>query len=409
MQMQHPNVVTDAWARTKTPCEQILPLVLTFFDHSPLSVLELTALAGANRHFNQMHWPRWTILYDLDSPPLDFKSLDSKLERLGDLGERVRSPASEEDRCRAAWALAVLLNSCSIFDWEDSDKLVRLLASGLVAPAPWASMSTASAIAQLVGGCDTKLHNLLAEVGVAAVLVQLVQHTSPLVQQVALKAIAYAGICPEEGDSLILGIATNAIPTISSIARAACYVNQLEAVRAIKSLAEGSNLDQLKVFIPDVLEFLVHERHEMKEVAATALLALMLDRKDLKIIACEHGCIPKLVDGCWRSTGLCQDYLLTCLHLISIEEACQQMAVQHGILPLLFQLLQDRNIMTDRTRQEQVFHMLLVYSHHARSAFLQESQGCRTSAIRHITWIAEQLAHPNSTSAFQLLPPGVLA
>ena len=96
MQMQHPNVLTDAWAE------------LTFFDQSPLSVLELTALAGANRHFYQKQWPRYSILYDFDSRRLTLEILDSKLIRLG---ERVLRAASEEDRCRAAWALAVLINS----------------------------------------------------------------------------------------------------------------------------------------------------------------------------------------------------------------------------------------------------------------------------------------------------------
>jgi len=162
MQMPRPNVVTDAWPSTKTPCEQILSLVLTSFDRSPLSVLELTALGGASLHFYQMQWPRFSILFDLESAPLDLESeegLASKLERLG---ERLRSPAvaraalvegancfrvwAEEDRCRAAWALAVMLRSS---DWEElknRDYLVRFLASGLVAPAPWASMSTAAAM-----------------------------------------------------------------------------------------------------------------------------------------------------------------------------------------------------------------------------------------------------------------------
>ena len=71
--------------------------------------------------------------------------------------------------------------------------LVRFLASALVAPAPWA-MSTACAIAHLVGRCHTSSHTLLVEVGVAAELVRLVKHTSALVQQVALKTIAEAGI-----------------------------------------------------------------------------------------------------------------------------------------------------------------------------------------------------------------------
>jgi len=397
-QMQHPNVITDAWA-TKSPCEQILfEHVLTFFD-----VLELTALAGANRYFHQMQWPRSAILYDFDSRPLDLESLDSKLERLG---ERLRSAASEEERCRTAWALTVLLNSCYLGEWGDGGKLARMLASALVIPAPWASMSTACAIAQLLRCSDTTLNNLLAEVGVTEVLVQLVQHTSAPVQQVALKAIAYAanaGICLEVGDSLISRLATDLIPTIISIARWGAYPNQPEAVKAIEALAAGSGDDQLKVVIPDVLEFLVHERAEMKKAAATALVHLMLIGEDFVIKACEHGCLPKLVDGCWRSTGFHQEMLLMCLELITMREACQQMAVQHGILELLFQRLQDGNVMMERDRQRRIFYMLLAVPTDARTAFLQESQRRRASAIRHMTWIARQRGNPNSASAEELL------
>ena len=429
MQMPRPNVVTDAWPSTKTPCEQILSLVLTSFDRSPLSVLELTALGGASLHFYQMQWPRFSILFDLESAPLDLESeegLASKLERLG---ERLRSPAvaraalvegancfrvwAEEDRCRAAWALAVMLRSS---DWEElknRDYLVRFLASGLVAPAPWASMSTAAAMWQLVQVCHDgcHVHGLLAEVGVGEVLVQLIQHTSIPVQQVALKAIVCAGEVEHEGGDCLGLSGTNVIPAIISIAQLGCYLNQPVAVEAIGSLALGSDAKHLKVVIPDVLEFLVHERDEMKHVAAQALLRLMFAGDDFVITACQHGCIPKMIDACWRATGLHQYTLLLCLQRMTFGEPHRKMALQHQILPLLFQSLQDWKHMREQHLQRLVLAMLLAYPSHVKDAFLQESPARRTSAICQMTQIALEPGNPNSASAEELLEqlaPGVL-
>ena len=420
MQMRHPNVVMDAWPSAKTPCEQILSVVLTYSDRSPLSVLELTALAGANLHFYQMQWPRCSILFDLESAPLDLESeegLPLKLERLG---ERLRSPSvaraalvkgaerrrawAEEDRCRAAWALAVLLHSSDWEELENRDYLVRFLASGLVAPAPWASMSTAAAMLQLVhvsDGCH--VHSLLAGVGVAEVLVQLIQHTSAPVQQVALKAIIYAAASAQEGDSLGLS-GTSVVPAIISIAQLGCYVNQLAALEAIAALANGSIAiaDQFKVVIPDVLEFLVHERDEMKEVAACALWNLMDAGQDAVIKASEHGCIPRLIHLSWHAKSSLRDFLLQCLWIITKWETSRRMALQHGILPLLFQSLQGEDFMRGQVNQRLVLDMLLAYPYDARTAFLQEDPGRRTRAVRHMIWIAQRGA-PNPASAKELL------
>lgn len=427
--MSRPNAVTDGWPNMKTPCEQILSLVLTSFDRSPLSVLELTALAGASLHFYQMQWPRFSILFDLENDSLDLdaeEGLASKLERLG---ERLRSPAvaraalvegadrfkvwAEEDRCRAAWALAVLLRSSDWEELENRDYLVRFLASGLVAPAPWASMSTAAAMWQLVyvrheGG---HVHGLLEEVGVGEVLVQLIQHTSIPVQQVALKAIACAGEADYMGgDSLGLA-GTNVIPAIISIAQLGCYLNQLVAVEAIGSLALGSDATHLKVVIPDVLEFLVHERDEMKQVAAQALLRLMFAGDDFVINACQHGCIPKMIDVCWRATGPHRYTLLLCLQRMTFSEPQRKMALQHQILPLLFQSLQDWKQMREQDLQRLVLAMLLAFPSHVKDAFLQETLARRTSAVCQMTQIALEPGNPNTASAEELLEqlaPGVL-
>ena len=79
------------------------------------------------------------------------------------------------------------------------------------------------------------------------------------------------------------------------------------------------------------------------------------------------------------------------------------MAVQHGILKLLFQRLQDENVMMDRHRQRRVFDMLLAVPNDARTDFLKESQRRRASTIRHMTRIARQRGNPNSASAEALL------
>eukprot|EP00435_Cladocopium_sp_Y103_P061918 s90_g23.t1 len=362
MQMPRPNVVTDAWPSTKTPCEQILSLVLTSFDRSPLSVLDLTALAGASLHFYQMQWPRFSILFDLESAPPDLEFEEGLSLKLESLGERLRSPSvaraalvegadrfrvwAKEDRCRAAWALAVVLHSPAWEELENRDYLVRFLASGLVAPAPWASMSTASAMLQLVYVCDVcRVHGLLAEVGVAEVLVQLIQHTSAPVQQVAMQAIVCAGEAEHEGVDSLGFSSTSVVPAIISITQLGCYVNQLVAVEAIGALANGSIAiaDQFKVVIPYVLGFLVHERDEMKEIAARALSNLMDVGQDSVIKACEHGCIPRLIHLCWHAKSSLRDRLLRCLWVTTKWETSKRMALQHGILPLLFQRLQDQD------------------------------------------------------------------
>ena len=136
-------------------------------DICPLSVLELTALAGTNRHFHQMQWPRSSILWPVD----DTLHLTDRGQNISAtlvrLGERLRSPAvaraakvlgradcfcawAEEDRCRAAWAIAAVLSSVAWSDLDSPIYLARFLALGLVAPAPWASLSTASAVLQMV-------------------------------------------------------------------------------------------------------------------------------------------------------------------------------------------------------------------------------------------------------------------
>ena len=136
--------------------------------------------------------------------------------------------------------------------------------------------------------------------------------------------------------------------------------------------------DQFKVVIPGVLEFLVHERDEMQEVTAAALVRLMLVGEDFVVKACEHGCIPKLVNICSCDIGFPHE-LLMCLQLIIMTEPCKQMAAQHGILPLLF--LQDGKVMTDRYEQHLVFDMLKAYWKQQRSLINACQHGCIPKTI----------------------------
>ena len=282
--------------------------------------------------------------------------------------------------------------------------LVRFLASALVAPAPWA-MSTACAIAHLVGRCHTSSHT--------AELVRMVKHTSALVQQVALKTIAEAGIQYMKN----METPTHRIPwprssrliwSLQSITSSGCWLNQIEPVRAIESLATGSNADQLKVFIPEVLKFMMNS-----------------DAREWSDENC--GCCSTMASNV-QGRGLCDQSLWARLHpeggrrLLAqhrlssrdaanvpgghSQETCQQVAVQHGILPLLFQFLQDWKIMMDDMRMRRVIIMLLAYPHQARTAFLQESQDRRTSAINHM--IALQPGNPNAEELLELLVPGML-
>lgn len=380
-----PKLVKNVWPVKKTSCEEILSLILTSFDRSPLSVLELTALAAANLHFYQMQWPRSSILFDFDSAPPGVATPEDILEwKLESLGFRLHNAAAkgaegaasrlrgrewaEEERCRAAWALAVLLHSYALEEFENRDYFVRYLAACLAIPAPWALMSTASAMSQLVSGCYSTVHHLLAEVGATELLVQLLQKTSAPVQQMALKAIADAGEWAKGGDSFNFS-STNVIPTIISIVQFGCYPNQREAVRVIGCLAtvaNGSDASQLKVVIPDVLKFLAHERDEMKQVAAYSTLRLLAAGQDFVTPACEHGCIPKLIDVCWRATGYHHHILLVCLELITTREAFRSIALHHGLMPLLFQSLLDWTASTEDNQQRPVLTMLLFYPYQCK-------------------------------------------
>ena len=154
-----------------------------------------------------MSWPRSSILWN-ERCELRCELSNKALELLG---ERLRSPFiaqavlgadgfrawAEEQRCRAAWGIAAALSKMEWKHWKrkERDYIVRFLAVGLVAPAPWAALSTASALLGLLsrqrGSCD-EVDLILSNVGVGKVLMELVQNASPRVQLVALQAIREA-------------------------------------------------------------------------------------------------------------------------------------------------------------------------------------------------------------------------
>ena len=396
--------------------EDIFSVLVASFDISPLSVVELTVLAGANSQFHAMQWPRCSMLWRTGCMLKWKKNWETVSSKLEHLGERLRSPHvaaraaivgcadrfrawAEEDRCRAAWAVAAVLSSVKWVDLENRGYIVRLLASGLVATAPWGSMSTASAVLEMVSrerGYSDEVDGLLREVGVGDLLARLVQHPSTSVQRCALEAISHA--CDLGCDPLELS-GTDAVPAVISIAQSGCYDSKLAALEAIHWLAESS-ADRLKAAIPVLVQLLGHTSDDLKEAAASALWALMMSRQETyPIEACEHGCVPKLIDllrrdKCQRQT------ILFCLERVTMPPAIRHMALQAGVLPLLFRSLQDER---DKILQECILGMLLSYSSHVSQALVQQDAAERKSNIRQLVAISRAGSSENCTCARQLL------
>lgn len=402
-----------AVARDKKPpstlTEQILSFALTSLDVSSLSVVELTFLAGTNVYFYQMQWPRSSVLWHDRKCQLDWDetedSILSKLEELGERLENLRSPAialgadhvrawAEEDRCRATWAIAALLSKVtwenleSAGDREDLDALVRLLGSNLVVPAPWASLATARALAGLVSyerGSNVKVHELLAEEGVGDLLLQLLQHSSPQVQEAALRAIS--GV--EGGYSL--GLPKGTISAVVSIIGSEWDREQLlsEALLAVGYLAEGKEDHAgVKRAIPRVVKLLGHQCDGIKCMAVQALRDLIGWRgDDLTREACKHGCVPKLID-CWWNGDVDHWQALECFASVTKIPDLRLIALRNGILPILFQSLEECKPRRDSFELEEILDMLLAYKIHVPQALLQETAARRTAALRQLIKVA---------------------
>lgn len=148
------------------------------------------------------------------------------------------------------------------------------------------------------------------------------------------------------------------------------------------------------------MQLLGHTSDDLKEAAASALWALMMSRQETyPIEACEHGCVPKLIDllrrdKCQRQT------ILFCLERVTMPPAIRHMALQAGVLPLLFRSLQDEK---DKILQECILGMLLSYSSHVSQTLVQQDEAERKSNIRQLVAISRAGSSENCTCARQLL------
>ena len=407
--------IWPAMQSMKTWTEETFSVVAASFDTSPLSVVELTALAGANGRFHAMQWPRCSILWR-SGCKLKSKSGHEIGRDLELLGERLRGPQvaargkvagcqdsfrlwAEEDRCRAAWAIAAVMSSVRWATLENKAYIVRFLAAGLVAPAPWGCLSTASAVLQLLSrerGYCNEVDALLRELGFGGLLAQLIQHPLGTIQGVTLQAISHA--CDLGCDPLGLS-STDAVPMVVLIAESGCSENQREALEAMHWLTESS-ADRLETAIPILVQLLSHPMEDVNEAAASALWSLMNSRQDSYAIkACSHGCVPKLIDHlahdkCQRQT------ILFCLESVTVPLATRHIALQFGILPLLFKTLRHER---DTTLQECILEMLLCYSSQLSQVLVQQRAAERRSNIAKLVAIVRGASTDNGSIARQVL------
>ena len=389
--------------------EQILS---TVSDTCPLTVDELARLATCNVRLYLMQWPRFSILWDPDGN-LDLEEEDVLLylaectKRLHGCG---RPPAmvtdhrgwAQEDRCRAAWAVAANLSS---IEWEGLEsrlnksareslpELVSKLVQGLVEPSPWACMSTAAAILELVSterGCleGEKIEKILNEFGIGKLLAELLQHTSTNVQHVALLAVSRA-----KGGHWLGLLSTNAVPAIISIVQSPCLVNKKEALLALDYLAEDSShpeVGRLKVVIADVVNLLQHERSDIKFMALQTMWSLVQAGDDFAIETCKHGCVPKLIELGWNGEcDVSRKNAIECLESLSQTASIRPIALEHGILPLLLHSLREHeeNVLAQLTEYV-ILKTLLSYSLHLPRALRQCDQ--RQSVLRQLVRTAQQ-------------------
>ena len=387
--------------------EQILSLVVHSFDASPLSVVELTVLASTNVHYYQMEWPRRSFLWGGHCQLRLEQNVMSKLECLG---ERLRRPVvaraaqtlvkgaaglctwAAEDRCRAAWAVAAMLSSVPQGSAKLGNKeyMLRFLASGLVSPAPCGVLSTAAAVFSLASVSPPETLGLLKEAGVGNLLAQFVEHESACVQKVALETITYAG-----GHEL--GFPSSSIPTVISIAASGCYNNQLAALEAIDILTddrEETTRDSLKGAIPTVVK-LLHGSKEIKQVAAWALNGLVnaVDDDRFAIEACKLGCVPTLIDN-WVESNYSWDATYGCLERISMGDGVRNIALQHGILPVLFQSL---------AQGQDVSYLLAYYRMHVPHALMRETAAQRQAVVYQLTAMKGSISRTDRRQLLELL------
>eukprot|EP00438_Fugacium_kawagutii_P023212 Skav215681 [mRNA] locus=scaffold278:179450:180640:- [translate_table: standard] len=364
--------------------EQILSLVVT--DTCPLSVDELSVLATANVRLYLMQWPRSSILWD-DVWGEGEKTLEYLSKLTDRLHGRGKHPAmvsdhgawAEEDRCRAAWAIAVVLSGVC---WGDLGRklesgerfaqqllnLMNHLSRALVKRAPWASMSTAAAILQLVPGAQ---HGGLNGVGIGNLLAELLEHTTT--KSLALQAVSLA---VAEGRDWLGLLSTSAVNTIISLVQSRCLdtLDTVHALQAIENLSENSSPEdcRLKVVIPDVVNLLQNANLCIRDAALFALWSLVKagHGDDFAIETCRHGGVPTLIE-LGRNQGT-TFLVLGCLERLSQVASIRPVAIQHGILPLLRHSLVGLNLPGDELQQHFILQALLSYTRHLPEAVDQE-------------------------------------
>ena len=304
---------------------ELLPIITSSSSVSPLSAVDLSVLACSSKGFYTLPWPRTSIIWNsicvLRQRYLGSTFGATTIRSLERLGERLRSPGvvmaavacadgfrrwAEEQRCRAAWGIAVALPSLKHDELknEDGEYILRFLIAGLVEPPEWALLSTASAflglalfrmnsLSQMREDTDLVLNDL----GVMKFLMQLVQNSSAQVQLLAVQATHLFGCWDEAG---------KAVPALVSIAQSGCHDNKLAALEAISRIAGHNAIfasrlgravpEGLQGAIPVLVRLLGHESEEMKDYAVEALSSVMSVTTAFKREAFELGCIPKLLD-----------------------------------------------------------------------------------------------------------------
>ena len=189
-----------------------------------------------------------------------------------------------------------------------------------------------------------------------------------------------------------------------SIAQVGCYANKLAALEAIGYLAENSP-DQMQDVIPVLVNLLSHSCDAMKDSAAGTLWSVMMSREDYPRAACEHGCIPKLLDNLRRRKYVAYKFnfsnvqmLFYALEKVSEVTACHHVALQHGIVPLMLELLHNKITCED---QDCALNILECFTPYLLKTLARSDQ--RHATIRLLVSIAREGFCSTAVSARRLL------
>ena len=381
---------------------------------TPLTVVDVTRLALTSRHFQSKPWPRLAVLWTEGTPKLSLPK-DDLIPLLHRLGDRLRGPArvhaagvavgsadtpqllawAEEDAHRATWVITAVLSS----SWPDIASvsyIARFLTSGLAA---WlqARVSTACAVLEMVRQLPweipDELSDALRDAGVARVLEHLLQNGPVMAQCAASEAIQYA--CDMCCDPLCVAD-TDVIPALVSIAHLGPVENKLAALKALSLLGDRPTKFP-DVGFPVLVDLLAHTDDDVKEEASSALWAFIQNREDSARKACDHGCISHLIAQL-HNKRILRQYPLFCLESVLALATARATAVELGLLPVLFQCLQEEK---QTFHIEVILELLKMCVTHVPLALQQQTAAQRKAAMRKIVAAANSRA--NRTEARQLL------